>query len=86
MRAIAQIRRELDVATESRRALRQAHSSGESAELTEEAKALEARIGALWIELRSAKAHVRSGPRESIIRRARAEERFNRDIRKRIPG
>jgi hypothetical protein len=83
MRAIAQIRKELDEAAEGRRNLRRSTSPGDAVRLVEQARDLDERIAALWIELRSAKAHVRSGPRESIIRSARAEERFNRDIRTR---
>lgn len=83
MRAIQQIRQELELASEERRALREAPAGSDSAELAEHSRALDERIAALWAELRVAKAHIRFGPRESIVSRARSEERFNRDLGKR---
>ena len=43
---------------------------------------LSQRVAALWSEPRAAKAHVRSGPRDSIIARAGAEDRFDREERR----
>ena len=83
MRAIQHIRQDLDEATEQRTALRESHIGSESAELAEDARVLDERIAALWAELRSVKAQLRFGPRDSIVQRARSEERFTRDLRKR---
>ncbi len=83
MRAIEQIRHELETTAQERQALRESRIGSESAAIAEHGRALDERLSELWAELRSAKAHVRSGPREAIVRRARSEERFNRDFRTR---
>ena len=82
MRAIQHIREDLDAASEQRHGLRESHIGSESADFAEEGQILDERIAALWAELRSTKAQLRFGPRESIVRRARSEERFTRDLQK----
>ena len=83
MRAIQHIRKDLDEASERRHVLRESHAGSAPAELAGEGRILDERIAALWAELRSVKAQLRFGPRESIVQRARSEERFTRDLRKR---
>ena len=83
MRAIEQIRHELERTAQERQALRESRIGSDSADVAEHGRILDERVAELWAELRSAKAHVRSGSREAIVRRARTAERFNRDFRTR---
>ena len=78
MRHLDEIRAEIERATEDRRDLFHRLSQGHDAVLSAELKALDERIAALWDEHRLARAHLRFGDRDEIIRRARLEERIDR--------
>jgi hypothetical protein len=78
MRTIAEIRAELDVATERRSELWHLLSNGHDAELSTELHELEERISSLWDEHRTLRAQERFGDRDEIIKRARHEERLAR--------
>ena len=78
MRTLDEIRTEIEQLTErARRAHAQAFR-GHDAVLAAEHKELEERIAELWDEHRMARAQLRWGDREVIIKRARAEERLER--------
>jgi hypothetical protein len=83
VRAIEQIRQELEAAAHERQALRESRIGSDSAAIAAHGHTLDERVAELWAELRRAKAQVRFGPRDRIVRRARSEERFNRDLRTR---
>ena len=83
MRAIEQIRQELEAAAQERQALRESRIGSDSAAIAAHGRVLDERVAELWAELRTAKAQVRFGPRDTIVRRARSEERFNHDLRTR---
>ncbi len=82
MRTTTEIRRELDAATQRRTEIWESLAEGGDRERTEEAAVLSRRIEELWAELRVAQAHARFGPAESIIARARAEDRLDREARR----
>ncbi len=82
MKAIPEIRKELDEASERRARLWEELSVGLDPAKSAEAAALSARIEALWAELRAAHARARFGPAEDIIARARAEDRLDRESRR----
>ena len=82
MRPLAEIRAELDAATERRAELWETLSEGYDSAAASEAAALTQRIEDLWAEARVAKAHVRYGPSKEIITRARAEDRLDREARR----
>ena len=78
MRTLTDIRSEIDRLSDRRlhvmRALAQEHDT----DLAAEHKELEERIAGLWEEQRNARASVRFGDRDTIIQRARQEERLSR--------
>jgi ABC-type phosphate transport system auxiliary subunit len=78
MTTMSEIREEIERLTERRAALFHALSERHDAALAAEHAELEARIARLWDEVRALKARVRFGDRESIISRARQEERLER--------
>jgi hypothetical protein len=86
VRRLAEIRRDLEIATERRTALweelAEAFDTGKSAE----AAALSRRIEELWTEARAARARARYGPSDKIITRARAEDRLDREARRWRPA
>ena len=82
MRALEDIRRELETASESRAALWDDLSEGYDAAKSAEAAALTKRIEELWAEARAARARARYGPSEEIITRARAHDRLDREARR----
>ena len=82
MRTLADIRRDLDVASERRASLWDDLADGFDAEKAAEAGRLTARIEELWAEQRVARARARYGPSEIIITRARAEDRLDREARR----
>ena len=84
MRPIRDIRRDLDQAVERRAAIWDELSEQHDARKSVEAAALSKRIEDLWAELRAAQARARYGPSETIIARARAEERLDRESRRRL--
>ena len=75
---MSDIRAEIERATEERADLFHRLSQGHDVALSAELKATDERIAALWDEHRLARAHVRFGDRDEIIRRARLEERIDR--------
>ena len=78
MRTLAEIRVELDQATERRSELWHLLSDGHESALSDELHELEERIASLWDEQRTLKAQQRFGDRDEIIKRARHEERLAR--------
>ena len=82
MRPIAEIRAEIERLTEERANLWEELSHGGDAVKSAEVKRLSERITDLWAEERAARARLRFGPSESILARARAEERLDREARR----
>jgi hypothetical protein len=82
MRPLNEIRIEIDEATERRRELWDDLAEGLNPEKSAEAAELTRRIEALWNEARVAKAHIRYGPSQEIITRARAHDRLDREARR----
>jgi hypothetical protein len=82
MRAPSEIRRELEEAVTRRAALWTDLSHGHDAVKSAEAARLSRRIDELWAEARAAEAQRRFGSPELIQARARAEERLERDARR----
>ena len=78
MRTPEDIRIEIVELTAKRAELFHQLSGAHDAVLAAEHKALEERIADLWDEHRAARAQLRWGDRERIIKRARAEERLER--------
>ncbi len=78
MRTLNDIRTEIEELTEERTELLQKLSQGHDVLLATEHKELDERIASLWDEHRMARAELRWGERELIIKRARAEERLDR--------
>jgi hypothetical protein len=78
MRTPEDIRTEIEELTAKRAELFHQLSGAHDAVLAAEHKALEERIADLWDEHRAARAQLRWGDRERIIKRARAEERLER--------
>ena len=78
MRTLDEIRTEIEQLTEQRAELLHKLSEGHDALLAVEHNDVEERIAKLWDEQRMARAELRWGDREVIIKRARAEERLDR--------
>ena len=78
MRTLNDIRTEIEELTEERAGLLHKLSQGHDVLLAAEHKELDERIASLWDEHRTARAELRWGERELIIKRARAEERLDR--------
>ena len=78
MRSLDEIRTDIERLTEERSELLQKLSQGHDALLAIEHKETEERIAELWDEHRAARAELRWGERDAIIKRARAEERLDR--------
>ena len=73
-----QIHTAIEELSEERHVLWQRLSQGLDPTVKDEIKALDVRLQELWQTLRMEKARLRSGEREEIVRRARAEERLER--------
>jgi hypothetical protein len=73
-----QIHTAIEQLSEERQVLWQRLSQGLDPSVKDEIKALDVRLQELWQTLRMEKARLRSGEREEIVRRARAEERLER--------
>ena len=82
MRAISEIRAELDAAVDRRADLWHELGDGVDPAKSAEAKRLSSLIEDLWAEARAAQARSRFGSPELIQARARAEERLERDTRR----
>ena len=78
MRSLEDIRTEIELLTERRAGLLHALTEDHDPALVAEHKALEERIAELWAEQRQERARLRFGERDSIIQRARQEERLER--------
>jgi len=78
MRTLTDIRSEIDRLSDRRLHVMRALAQGYDTDLAAEHKELEERIAALWEEQRNARAMVRFGDRDTIIQRARQEERLSR--------
>ena len=78
VRALEEIRTEIEEATERRTELWHILSEGHDPEAATELEELNARLDELWNEHRQTRATLRHGDRDKIIQRARAEERLNR--------
>jgi len=78
MRSIDDIRTEIERLTERRSELLHALNDGHDPALVAEHQELEERIQQLWAEQRQERARLRFGERDSIIQRARQEERLER--------
>jgi hypothetical protein len=81
-RTLTDIRQELQAATERRAELWHELSNGSDPEKAAEVARLSERIEALWSEARAAKNRARWGESDAVLRRARAEERLERDLAK----
>ena len=78
VRPLNDIRTEIERETEERADLFHRLSQGHDAVLSAGLKATDERIAKLWDEHRQARAYLRFGDRDEIIRRARLEERIDR--------
>ena len=78
MRTLDEIRADIERLTEQRSELLHKLSQGHDALLAIEHKEIEERVAELWDEHRAARAEMRWGERDVIIKRARAEERLDR--------
>ena len=78
MRTLTDIRSEIDRLSDRRLHVMRALSQEYDTDLAAEHKELEERIAALWEEQRNARAMVRFGDRDTIIQKARQEERLSR--------
>ena len=78
MRNLDEIRTDIERLTEERAELLHKLSQGHDALLAIEHKEIEERVAELWDEHRAARAEMRWGERDVIIKRARAEERLDR--------
>ena len=78
MRALNEIRDEIDRLSARRGEVMRALSQGFDAKLKAEHLELEEQIAQLWEEQRTVRATLRFGDRDLIIQRARQEERLSR--------
>jgi len=78
MRTLTEIRAEIDSLSDRRLHVMRALAQGYDAALAAEHQELEERIAELWDEQRNARAMLRFGDRDTIIQRARQEERLSR--------
>jgi hypothetical protein len=75
---LEQIHDEIDRTSERRTALYRLLSEGHDPEVAAELKRLDAHLDELWNEHRAFRARLRFGDPESIVKRARLEERLER--------
>jgi hypothetical protein len=78
MTTIASIHAEIDRLTQRRGELWHDLSAGRNTDAVDEIKRIEARLAELWDAHRAERARLRFGERDSIVKRARAEERLER--------
>jgi hypothetical protein len=78
MRSLDEIKVAIEELTERRAELLHALTEAHDAALVAEHHALDEQLAALWDEQRAARAQLRFGERDAIIRRARTEERLER--------
>lgn len=84
MRTLKEIHHELDQAVERRSRLWEELGAGHDAQKSAEAARLSDRINDLWAEARRTRVYERFGPSETIIGRARVEERLEREEQRRL--
>jgi hypothetical protein len=82
MRTLSEIKHELDRAMERRTALWQELGGGADEQRSAEIARLNMLIESLWQEARIERNRVRFGEPTDIVRRARADERLERDLGK----
>jgi hypothetical protein len=75
---LTEIHQEIERASDRRLELWHVLSEGHDPAAADELKALNERLDALWDEQRSEKARLRFGERDTIVKRARVEERLER--------
>jgi hypothetical protein len=78
MRSLDEIRDMIEALTERRSELLHALNDAHDPALVAEHHALDDQLAELWDEQRAARAQLRFGERDKIIRRARTEERLER--------
>lgn len=78
MKELERIHDQIATLSEQRSELWSRLSAGRDPEAAAQIKELDARLDDLWNEHRQLKASLRFGPRDEIVRRARAEERLER--------
>jgi cell division protein FtsB len=78
MRTLDRIREDIDRLSDRRADVLQRLSAGHNAELAAEHQRLEDEIASLWDEQRHTRAMIRFGDRDTIIQRARHDERLSR--------
>lgn len=81
-RTLTEIKHELEAATALRSEFWQELSRGADSEKAAEISRLNERIESLWSEARAAQNRERFGSQAEIQKRARAEERLERDLRR----
>jgi hypothetical protein len=78
MRTLTEIRQDIDRLSAERADVLHRLSAGHNPELAAEHQRLEDEIAELWDEQRHTRAKIRFGDRETIIQRARHDERLSR--------
>ena len=78
MRTLKEIHGEIEALSEERTELWHRLSDQHDAEVRAEIHAIDAKLDQLWDEHRAVRARVRFGDRDSIVARARVEERLER--------
>ena len=78
MRTLQEIHKEIEALSEERTALWHQLSDQHDPEVRAEIHAIDAKLDRLWDEHRAVRARLRFGDRESIVARARVEERLER--------
>jgi hypothetical protein len=78
MRTMSEIHEEIGRLSEDRAELWHRLSDEYDPQVREEIRAIDAELDRLWAEHRALRARVRFGDRESIVARARVEERLER--------
>jgi hypothetical protein len=81
-RRLAVVEAELEDAMTRRTELWHEQSLNPSPRLSNDLRALSDQINRLWAEARARRATIRSGSRERILSRVRAEARFEREVKK----
>lgn len=78
MRTLNEIHAEIEVLSEERTELWHRLSAEHTPEVRAEIHAIDAKLDRLWDEHRAVRARLRFGDRDSIVARARVEERLER--------
>lgn len=81
-RRLATVEAELETAMNRRTDLWHEQSLNPDPRLSGELRTLSDEINRLWAEARARRATIRSGSRERILSRVRAEARFEREVKK----